>query len=185
MCACAQLLRAVDGKSGMFWDKMPVPELVYLLFFYMALTFKGQVFPIGLEMRQDGDAASLDRVIQAKTQIYELVFSPGYYVYQGEEFRIEGGTLPPFPYLAMLLSADTKEFLKVLGIGFQDDSLNANDILMVRSVDSNCSRMTTTLPRKSAGSLFWTPCLVSSKRVAFQREISLPVTAFRYILFIL
>jgi hypothetical protein len=95
------------------------------LFFYTALTFKGQVFPLGDAMEEDFD------IVQAKTQIYELIFSPGYYVYQGDEFRIEDGTLPPFPYLVVLLKADTSEFLKVLGIGFQDSCLNANDISMV------------------------------------------------------
>lgn len=119
------MLRAIDGKVGIMWGKKPIPELTYLLFFYMAMTFKGQMFPLGVRLR-----GSTDCIIQAKTQIYELVFSPGYYSYQGESFMIEGGTIPPFPYLVILLRADTTEFLKVLGIGFQDDSLNAEEISM-------------------------------------------------------
>jgi hypothetical protein len=122
----------------------------------MALTFKGQIFPLGDSMDDTNSA-----IVQAKTQIYELIFSPGYYLYRGEEFRIDGGTLPPFPYLVVLLKADTSEFLKVLGIGFQDSSLNANDISMVCSLCFSLNRwMITQTIKKSVVNLYLMRCLV-------------------------
>jgi hypothetical protein len=115
-----EVIKAIDGQKSVFvGDK---DELVYLLFFYMALSFKGQIFPLGSAM-EDED------IVRAKSQIYEVMFSPGYCEVRGNDVRIDVD--PPFPYLVLLLKADVGEFLKVLGIGFEDSSLNGNDISMV------------------------------------------------------
>ncbi|KAJ3227572.1 Vacuolar protein sorting-associated protein 8 [Clydaea vesicula] len=91
-------------------------SLIYLLFVYFATILCGKNFPLG-------DMDCNEDILKAKSDIYNFIFSPSFTTVRGSVIAV--GT-PPFPYLKMLLELDTSEFLKVLGIGFDDSSLNGD-----------------------------------------------------------
>ncbi|KAJ3089151.1 Vacuolar protein sorting-associated protein 8 [Quaeritorhiza haematococci] len=104
--------------------KEPVPPSLdqdaaaYKLYVYLAYILTGKAFPSGMIERSEA--------LRAKTDVYNFLFSPYYAFWPPEDDEadlLKIGTAP-FPYVRLLLQYDTQEFLKVMGMAFEDVSLN-------------------------------------------------------------
>lgn len=144
-------------------------QVTYLLFFYLASTLSGRIFPTAVVMDQP-------EATRAKSAVYNFLFSPDFMSWDslginahtvGKLLAVSGtnnnqggnniegddvydasdaatsfyiGFHPPFPYVRRLLLLDSNEFMKVIGIAFEDDMLSGGEL----TIDDDSTTTTTT-----------------------------------------
>ena len=110
--------------NGMITDETKLDEdNIYILYVYVASLLSGKVFPTGATLDQQES-------LKAKSDIYNFIFSPYYIRWPSSSSKFLKLGTPPFPYLRLLLLQDVSEFLKIIGIGFDDPALNGEIILL-------------------------------------------------------
>ncbi|KAJ3213841.1 Vacuolar protein sorting-associated protein 8 [Dinochytrium kinnereticum] len=124
---------ALKGHSVDVVGSIPLQSRCYTLFMYLAYILTGKAFPIGVLSKRES--------IRAKTDIYNFLFSSNHIPWPPEENRkdpVEIGNTP-LPYVRVLLQYDSKEFLKVLSLAFEDASLDGE--IRVRDASASEGRV--------------------------------------------
>ncbi|KAJ3111908.1 Vacuolar protein sorting-associated protein 8 [Phlyctochytrium bullatum] len=124
-----EVQKGVEIRAG----TISVASRCYTLFVYLAYTLTGNAFPIGTLSRKEA--------LRAKTDIYNFLFSENYLPWPPEDPSRKPVQIgePSLPYLRLLLSYDAREFLRVILLAFEDNSLNGE--IRVRSASASEGRV--------------------------------------------